>query len=353
MGAFRQRPDHAARERRDLLHWLRPFDPIFCFYLCTAALQVDGFHQQEVNIVDPVFPDPGTIGGAADQPLPAREPIQCAAYHAVQRRDRPGTPEGRSRLGHVQLSERRELSRGLNLNIRWTVSGQSGVLGTSSRWSPMPRRASTATGGRERNPGAMLPAFNGPRISWKRTTLFVNYTLATVKEHQTAVQHLRRPATCPPNGTGGGGCATQAERAFNNQVIRNVLVSLNVNASTGPAYTLLTAATTTAWRLQRSAGKHRSQYASGERSNHRQPVCAYQFAFGRTAPLPPGIGIFGGGKLRSRTFDQGTPGTPSGVVQAQNLTNQSTILATVAVLAVFRETHHGQRQCRKIERASA
>ena len=26
------------------------------------------------------------------------------------------------------------------------------------------------------NPGAMLPAFKGPLISWKRTTVFVNYS---------------------------------------------------------------------------------------------------------------------------------------------------------------------------------
>src|SRR5205814_908004 len=29
------------------------------------------------------------------------------------------------------------------------------------------------------NPGALLPAFNGPRISWKRSTVFVNYMLAS------------------------------------------------------------------------------------------------------------------------------------------------------------------------------
>ena len=33
----------------------------------------------------------------------------------------------------------------------------------------------------------------------------------------------------------------------------------------------------------------------------------YQFAFGRSAPLPPGVGVFGGGNsAQVRTFDQGT-----------------------------------------------
>ena len=29
----------------------------------------------------------------------------------------------------------------------------------------------------------MLPAFNGPRISWKRTTVFINYTLSSLENN--------------------------------------------------------------------------------------------------------------------------------------------------------------------------
>ena len=52
---------------------------------------------------------------------------------------------------------------------------------------------------------------------------------------------------------------------------------------------------------------------------------AYQFAFGRTAPLPPGIGVFGGGSAAQvRTFDVGTARYRIQVyVQAQNLTNEA------------------------------
>jgi len=55
---------------------------------------------------------------------------------------------------------------------------------------------------------------------------------------------------------------------------------------------------------------------------------AYQFAFGRSAPLPPGIGVFGGGgAVQVRTFDQGNARYRLQVfIQAQNLTNEANYL---------------------------
>ena len=55
---------------------------------------------------------------------------------------------------------------------------------------------------------------------------------------------------------------------------------------------------------------------------------AYQFAFGRSAPLPPGIGVFGGGgAAQVRTFDQGNARYRLQVfIQAQNLTNEANYL---------------------------
>jgi len=51
---------------------------------------------------------------------------------------------------------------------------------------------------------------------------------------------------------------------------------------------------------------------------------AYQFAFGTIAPLPPGVGVFGGGgAAQVRTFDQGNKRYRMQLfVQAQNLTNR-------------------------------
>lgn len=54
-------------------------------------------------------------------------------------------------------------------------------------------------------------------------------------------------------------------------------------------------------------------------------LLGYQFAFGKSAPLPPGIGVFGGGNAATvRTFDQGSARYRLGLfLQAFNLTNRA------------------------------
>ena len=180
------------------------------------------------------------------------------------------------------------------------------------------------------NPGALLPAFNGPRISWKRTTLFVNYGLATLRNNSDGPFSI--PATGDLTSEWGPASTDVRHRlnaAFNNQVIRNVLVSLNVNANTGPAYRLLTG------RDDNGDGVFNDRPAGVGRNTIRASglttvnvFTAYQFAFGRRAPLPPGIGIFGGGgAAQVRTFDQGNARYRIQVfMQVENLTNQANYL---------------------------
>ena len=75
------------------------------------------------------------------------------------------------------------------------------------------------------------------------------------------------------------------------------------------------------------AGQLAEAVSSGQASGQTtlNVFLAYQFAFGRTAPLPPGIGVFGGGNAAQvRTFDVGTARYRIQVyVQAQNLTNEA------------------------------
>jgi len=181
------------------------------------------------------------------------------------------------------------------------------------------------------NPGALLPAFNGPRISWKRTTLFLNYTLASLRNN------VDGPFSIPATGdlAAEWGFAPMDVRhrlnaAFNNQVIRNVLVSLSVNANTAGAYTLVTGRDDNGDGVfnDRPAGVGRDTLRAGGQTTVNLMV-GYQFAIGRNAtPLPPGIGVFGGGgAAQVRTFDQGSARYRLMVfVQAQNLTNQANYL---------------------------
>jgi hypothetical protein len=194
------------------------------------------------------------------------------------------------------------------------------------------------------NPGAMLPAFRGPRISWKRTTVFANYSLATFRNNTDG------PFSIPPTGdlsaewgpaTGGAvffgpfgdfGGAPPLTRdirhrlnlTLNNQIVRNLLLGLNLNTFTAPPYTMLSGRDDNGDGIfnDRPAGVGRNTLrASGQTTVNAN--IGYVFAFGHTAGLPPGIGIFGGGgSAEVRTFDQGTSRYRLQIsMNAQNLTN--------------------------------
>jgi hypothetical protein len=204
------------------------------------------------------------------------------------------------------------------------------------------------------HPGALLQAFKGPRLSWRRTTLFLNYTLAKLDNDSDG------PFSIPATGdlTAEWGPASNDVRqrlnfSLNNQIVRNLLMSLNVNSQTAERYTLLTGGDDNGDGVfnDRPAGVGRnSLHASGQTTVNM--FVAYQFAFGRTAPLPPGIGVFGGGNAATvRTFDQGTARYRLQVfVQGQNLTNAVNYLGYSGTLtSPFFGKPTGVREMRKID----
>jgi hypothetical protein len=315
---------------------LRGSAGIFYDWLPTTTydqtLRVDGVHQQEVNIVNPSFPDPGSLGEVP----PANRYLLGSEFRAPQTaRFSAGIEQGLGKLVRVvttySYQRGSNLARGLNLNP--LVDGVRNdpafanivevVSDAASRQHQLQIDANV-------NPGALLPAFNGPLVSWKRTTVFVNYTLATLRNDTDGPFVL--PATGSLAAEWGPAATDVRSRlnfTFNNQVIRNVLVSFNLNTSTAPAYTLLSGRDNNSDGVfnDRPEGVGRNTLrASGQTTINMQ--VAYQLAFGRVAPLPPGIGVFGGGgAAQVRTFDQGNARYRLQVfVQAQNLTNEANYL---------------------------
>jgi hypothetical protein len=296
------------------------------------ALRVDGFRQQELNILNPSFPDPGT-GGIVP---PINRYLLGSEYLAPRTtRVSAGIDQGLLKVIRVSATYSYQrgsrLSRGLNLNV--PVLGERPdpafkniievVSDAASRQHQLQVDANV-------NPGALLPDFKGPRIKWKRTTLFLNYTLATLKNNTDGPFSI--PATGDLGAEWGPAAADVRHRlnlSFNNQIIRNLMVALNVSANTGPAYTLLTGRDDNGDGVfnDRPPGVGRNTLrASGQTTVNM--FVAYQFAFGRSAPLPPGIGVFGGGNAATvRTFDQGSARYRLQLyVQGQNLTNQANYL---------------------------
>ena len=291
------------------------------------TLRVDGFRQRELNILDPSYPDPGNVGLV----LPTNRYVLDDGYE-MPRTARVSAGIDQQFLKVIRASatysyqRASRVSRGLNLNppvngIRLDPSFRNiveVVPDAASRQHQLQIDANV-------NPGAMLPAFNGPRISWKRTTLFLNYTLAQRRNNSDG------PFMIPSTGNldlewgpAGNDVRNRINVTFNNQIVRNLLVGLSARGSTGEAYTLLTGSDDNLDGVfnDRPAGVGRNtQRASGQAV--ADLFVAYQFAFGQMAPLPPGIGVFGGGgSAQVRTFDQGTKRYRLQVfVNTQNLTN--------------------------------
>jgi hypothetical protein len=296
------------------------------------ALRVDGFRQQELNILNPAFPDPGTLGVVP----PTNRYLLGGAYSAPRiTRVSAGADQTILKVNRVAATYSYQrgsrLSRGLNLNAPLNgVRPDPAFANVVDVASDADSRQHQVQVDATINPGAMLPAFNGPLVSWKRTTVFINYTWAMLSTNSDG------PFSIPPTGDlaaewgpAANDVRHRANVTLNNQIIRNVLVSLNFNGNTAPAYTLLTGRDDNGDGVfnDRPAGVGRNSLrAAGQQTFNL--FAAYQLAFGHMAPLPPGIGVFGGGATAQvRTFDQGTKRYRLQLyVQVQNLTNRANYL---------------------------
>src|SRR5581483_1762401 len=204
------------------------------------------------------------------------------------------------------------------------------------------------------NPGALLPAFNGPRISWKRTTLFLNYTFARLRNNSDGP--FRIPATGDLSmewGPAANDVRHRLNATLNNQIVRNLMVTFNLSASSGPAYTMLTGHDDNLDGVfnDRPPNVGRNTLRATGQANIFFRV-AYQLAFGEMAPLPPGVGVFGGGSsAQVRTYDQGNKRYRLQLfIQVSNLANRANYLGySGTVASPFFGKPTGVSDMRKVE----
>ncbi|HET7695050.1 MAG TPA: TonB-dependent receptor [Vicinamibacterales bacterium] len=295
------------------------------------ALRIDGLRQQELNILNPSFPDPGSVGL-----IPPINRYLLGDEYRMPRTTRfsGGVDQqiGTARVSGTYSYQRgARLARGLNLNA--PVDGVRPdpafrniveVVSDASSWQHQLQVDGSL------NPGALLPAFKGPLVSWKRTTVFVNYTLARLENNSDGPFAI--PATgslALERGPAGNDIRQRVNLAFNNQVIRNVLMGVNLNAASADPYALLTG------RDDNGDGVFNDRPAGSVRNSLRargqvtmNAFLGYQFAFGRSAPQPPGVGVFGGGNsAQVRTFDVGAARYRLGIFMNMfNLLNRANYL---------------------------
>src|SRR5262249_41234075 len=92
------------------------------------------------------------------------------------------------------------------------------------------------------NPGALMAlSTNAPLISWKRATGFANYSLARLEDNTDGPFSLPATGTLATEwGSASNDIRHRTSLTFNNQIVRNLLLSFWVNATSGGAYTLRT-----------------------------------------------------------------------------------------------------------------
>jgi Carboxypeptidase regulatory-like domain len=322
------------------------------------VVRVDGFHQREINIIDPSYPDV-----PVNAIVPPVNRYLLGDSFATPRITRVSAGIDQTVMKVTRVSATYSYQRGSRLARGENLNVPIGGVRPDSSFANIIEVVSDAASIQHQlqldatiNPGALLQVNrNAPRISWKRSTVFANYTLGSIRNNTDG------PFSVPPTGTlatewgpsvtaaGGGGFGQfvpgviafgggsggidvrhRMNVSFNNQIVRNLLLAVNVNASSAPPYTLLTGLDTNGDGIfnDRPAGVGRSTLRASGQVNVNT-MFGYVFTFGRaTNPGPPGIGVFGGGAATQvRTIEQtNTKYRLQIFVQAQNITNERNYL---------------------------
>ena len=292
------------------------------------TLRVDGIRQRELNIIDPSYPDLLDLAGFVPPinryvwgeglDLPTSNRFSLGIDQRIWRQ--------LSSSASYSYTRGSAVARGLNLNapangVRPTPSSGNVIEVVSDAGSRLHQLQINVTA----NPGALLPAFNAPRIRWKRTTLFANYTLATLENNTDGAFAIPPLGLLDTEwGPAVGDVRQRLNVTLNNQIVRNLLLSFNVTASSGAPYSIRTGRDENGDLVfnDRPAGVGRNTERAAAQWTVNTFV-AYLLAFGRTQTgLPPGVTVIAGGGVPTvQNFEQPPRYQVQLFVQAQNLTN--------------------------------
>ena len=295
------------------------------------TLRVDGFRQQEIDIVNPPYPNfnelsllaaPGNrylLGEGVALPRSTR------ASFGIDRRFR-GTQVSTT----YSYTRGGAIARGLNRNAPTGGVRPNAQFGNVIEvMSDASSRQHLLQNNLTVNQGALFPLNRAaPRISLKRVTVFLNYSLGSLRNNSDGAFAIAPLGDLDLEwGPANNDVRHRFNAGINNQIVKNLRVSLNFNATSGTPYTLRTGLDDNGDLVfnDRPLGVDRNTERAASHVTIGMNV-GYEWTFGAAGGGPGPIGVFIGGAGAApevRTFEQ-QPKYRIGVfVNAQNLTNRA------------------------------
>ncbi|MBZ5560198.1 MAG: carboxypeptidase regulatory-like domain-containing protein, partial [Acidobacteriia bacterium] len=295
------------------------------------TLRVDGFRQQELNIVNPSYPDPGNLGVVPPtNKYMLGDDLQMARNTRLSAGvDRALTPKVRIGASYAHISGT-DLLRGLNLNqpvngVRPNpaVGNLVEVVGDATS------RQNTLNINLAVNLSPPMPTPSKQLWDGKRFNFGANYILGKIENDTDGAFSV--PATgslADDRGPANNDARHRLNVFMGTQALRNFMASLNLNYASASPYTIRTGLDDNGDLIfnDRPAGLGRNT-ARADSSFTLNGFFSYAFLFGpkRSGPGPTGIMINGapGGDMRVQTFQiDAQPRYRLAIqVQAQNILN--------------------------------
>jgi hypothetical protein len=296
------------------------------------TLRVDGFRQQELQIFNPTFPDPGSGGVVPpiNKYLLGGDLRMARNARVSAGVDQAFTPKIRGGVTYAHINGT-GLLRGLNMNAPADGIRPDPIFGNvidvvgdgASRQHTVNAFMQVMISPPSPNPSKQL-------LNWKRTNFGVNYNFGRLENNIDGAFSV--PATGSLDAEWGPASNDIRHRVnafFGTQALRNFNANLNFVLATGTPYTIRTGVDTNGDLIfnDRPAGVGRNS----ERGDGRFDLSGffvYTFMFGkRRVQLPPGIMINGspaGNFTVTQMQIDPLPRFRLGiVVNAQNLTNHT------------------------------
>ena len=299
------------------------------------TLRVDGFHQQELDIVNPGYPDPGN-GGLVPPPnryllggdvrMPRSTRFSGGIDQKITKTVSVGATYSNTRTNGVLV--------GLNLNAPVNGVRPDPTFVNIIETVPQGRSRSQSVSSylslslSPTMPGATT---TGPRLSWKRGLgIYASYYLGKSENNTDGAFSFPASGSLATEwGPSSGDVRHRVYMSLNSNALKNLSASIGVQAYSGAPYTIRTGHDDNGDLVfnDRPVGVGRNTQRAGMQWNSNG-YFSYTIGVGKRAtPLPPGITITGGGPGGFTVGTMAQTNAPryrlTFMVSAQNLTNHA------------------------------